>query len=227
MNYKSIYWSIILNRLDYPYIGYTEKHHILPLSLGGDSTEVNLVSLSAKEHYICHHLLTKMYLRGSTEYYKMVSAFILMLSTRTNKKVTARGFSILREDFSKLHSLNQTGILNSQYGTKWICNREELIERKIPKDTGLLDGWEFGRLCLPTKLQLEKENILKDKLNLKKVRTSTNIIKYSEWYKIYKEYGFDKFKEITGYDKSKPNLVQQFAKYVKEFIPQNGKQRGI
>ena len=39
---------------------YTEKHHIIPKSLGGDDSKNNLVKLTAKEHYICHLLLIKM-----------------------------------------------------------------------------------------------------------------------------------------------------------------------
>lgn len=40
--------------------GYTEKHHIIPKSLGGSDDKENLVSLTAREHFICHYLLTKM-----------------------------------------------------------------------------------------------------------------------------------------------------------------------
>jgi len=39
---------------------YTEKHHIIPKSLGGDNSKDNLVKLTAKEHFICHLLLPKM-----------------------------------------------------------------------------------------------------------------------------------------------------------------------
>lgn len=223
MNYKSIYWSIIINRLDNPYIGYTEKHHILPISIGGDNSKENLVNLSAKEHYICHHLLTKMYAIGSIEHGKMLSAFVLMLSTRTNKKITAAGFSKLREEFSKMRSIAQTGELNSQFGSRWICNRTTLQETRLQKGNSLPNGWELGKLCLPTEKQIARVKRVSDnKSNLREA----NISKYTPWYVIYKEHGFEKFKEITGYNKSKPNLVQQFAKYVKEFVPQNGKQRG-
>lgn len=46
---------------------YYEAHHILPKCLGGDgtyrqwSTHPNLVLLTAREHFICHRLLCKMY----------------------------------------------------------------------------------------------------------------------------------------------------------------------
>lgn len=39
---------------------YVEKHHIIPKSLGGSNNADNLVCLTAKEHFICHLLLTKM-----------------------------------------------------------------------------------------------------------------------------------------------------------------------
>jgi hypothetical protein len=39
---------------------YTEKHHIIPKSLGGNNSENNLVDLTAREHFICHLLLPKM-----------------------------------------------------------------------------------------------------------------------------------------------------------------------
>lgn len=45
---------------------YTEKHHIIPSSLGGSNDKSNLVTLTAKEHFICHLLLTKM-LTGSSK----------------------------------------------------------------------------------------------------------------------------------------------------------------
>lgn len=37
-----------------------ESHHIMPKSMGGDNSELNLVKLTPREHYICHWLLTKM-----------------------------------------------------------------------------------------------------------------------------------------------------------------------
>jgi hypothetical protein len=39
---------------------YTEKHHIIPRSLGGNNLDENLVRLTAREHFLCHLLLPKM-----------------------------------------------------------------------------------------------------------------------------------------------------------------------
>ena len=52
--------------------GYTERHHIIPKSLGGSNDDTNLVSLTAREHFICHWLLTKM--TTGTDQTKMLRA---------------------------------------------------------------------------------------------------------------------------------------------------------
>ena len=47
---------------------------------------------------------------------------------------------------------------------------------------------------------------------------------------MYKEYcinGFDGVKEKYNYKYSISNFVQQCKRYVEEYIPQNGKKRGI
>jgi len=40
-------------------VGYCEKHHIIPRCLGGQDG-LNIVKLSARQHYVCHRLLVKM-----------------------------------------------------------------------------------------------------------------------------------------------------------------------
>jgi hypothetical protein len=39
---------------------YSENHHIVPKSLGGNNSKENLVQLTAREHFICHRLLIRM-----------------------------------------------------------------------------------------------------------------------------------------------------------------------
>ena len=59
--YTRWYFSIIENAQKRTEIsGYFEKHHIIPKSLGGSNRKDNLVKLTAREHFICHWLLTKM-----------------------------------------------------------------------------------------------------------------------------------------------------------------------
>ena len=61
MNYTSIYNSIVQRAVSRSVDEYTESHHIIPRCMGGSDDKFNLVSLTPKEHYVAHHLLTKMY----------------------------------------------------------------------------------------------------------------------------------------------------------------------
>ena len=79
MNYKKIYNSIIAkakleNRIKHNGI-YYENHHILPISLKGENKKDNLVLLTAKEHFLAHKLLIKIY----TNNRKLVDAFFFMI----------------------------------------------------------------------------------------------------------------------------------------------------
>lgn len=148
MNYTKIYNQIIENRLTHPYDGYTENHHIIPVSLGGSNSKVNLVKLSGREHFICHWLLVRMYKGNKNSYFKMLKAFNMMCNAITHKqeryRACSRIFSIYREDLSKALSASQVGEYNSQAGTIWICNLETKENRKISNGS-IPIGWIAGR----------------------------------------------------------------------------------
>ena len=65
MNYLKIYNSIIDNSKNHNRkknkITYYESHHIIPKCHGGSNLKHNIVLLTAKEHFICHKLLTYIY----------------------------------------------------------------------------------------------------------------------------------------------------------------------
>lgn len=54
--------------------GYIEKHHILPLSLGGDNSISNLVALPPRAHYLAHYFLWK----ANPSNQKLALAFAMM-----------------------------------------------------------------------------------------------------------------------------------------------------
>ncbi|WFD55724.1 hypothetical protein phi5_244 [Enterobacter phage phi5] len=58
MNYHKIYEQLMTIGTD---AEYTEKHHIVPKCMGGSDDPENLVELSARQHFIAHLLLVKMY----------------------------------------------------------------------------------------------------------------------------------------------------------------------
>lgn len=61
MNYQRIYDQIINRARIRALVGYKERHHILPKCLGGLDEACNLVNLTAREHFICHRLLTRLH----------------------------------------------------------------------------------------------------------------------------------------------------------------------
>lgn len=102
--YTRWYYSIIANAQSrtFPLDVYTEKHHIIPRSLGGNNSKSNLVVLTAKEHFLCHLLLPKM-LTGQSSH-KMIYALYCITHVR-NKGQTVRHipnsrlFNKIKEDW--------------------------------------------------------------------------------------------------------------------------------
>jgi len=148
MDYKKIYNSIILKRITSPCNDeYTEKHHVIPKSLGGSDDTSNIIQLSAREHFLCHLLLIKMYAEGTPEWCKMIKAFGYMCVAQSNNQkryVNSRFYQALRVSFSKAQSIQQRGENNSQYNTMWIFNENLKLSKKIHKDTSIPAGWQKG-----------------------------------------------------------------------------------
>lgn len=100
--YLKLYNKIISNaRKRRNIVGYKEKHHVLPTSLGGTNYKINLVYLTAREHFICHILLTKC-LKTEVNIGKMLHAVMLFKGNNKNqfRIVNSRLFESAREKFS-------------------------------------------------------------------------------------------------------------------------------
>ena len=100
--YTRLYYMIIERAKSRTIFGYTEKHHIIPKSLGGTNDADNLVHLTAKEHYICHMLLVRM--TEGEERTKMRYAVYRFANRNPNQKerikITGRRYQYLREQLS-------------------------------------------------------------------------------------------------------------------------------
>lgn len=203
MDYKKIYDSLIERGKVRTLNSYKEVHHIKPKCVGGSDDKSNLVELTPEEHYVAHQLLVKIYPNNIG----IIRAAAMMIPGRPSNKM----YGWVRRKFSAAQSISYMGDGNSQYGTKWIRNVSTNEIKKIKGE--IPDGWVAGR-SVPNNKPSKRE-VNKDK--------SKQL--YSEYHELYIKYGFDEFVKITGYDKSKANLVQMFAKHVDTFLPQNGKKR--
>lgn len=95
--YTRWYFSIVdLARTVSPQ-GYTEKHHVIPKSLGGDNSKRNIVRLTPRQHFICHILLTRM--TTGKQRQKMCLALHLMLFAT---KTQSRSNKLASSTFEKL-----------------------------------------------------------------------------------------------------------------------------
>jgi predicted SprT family Zn-dependent metalloprotease len=110
--YEKWYASITNNAKQRITIEYVETHHIIPHSLGGSNDASNLVNLTAREHFICHWLLTKMHTSEARA--KMINALYMMRAEspsqkRYKSKITSRIYKTLREEYAAYISKLNTG----------------------------------------------------------------------------------------------------------------------
>ena len=154
MDYKHIYLEIIRRAKNEQIIGnrplniyyrrrdfkdeYFEFHHILPKSLFPKFEKIkkNLVPLTAKEHFICHKLLFKIY-PGQA----MAFALLKLCRKRNDMhpiKLSARSYEQLRKMLADTLS-------NAQKG------KELPKETRIKISNALKEGYKSGKIIPPAK----------------------------------------------------------------------------
>jgi hypothetical protein len=158
--YTDCYQRIITRAKTRNISGYTETHHIIPRSLGGDNSKENLVKLTAREHFICHFLLTKMYDGENKD--KMIYAAWAMANLYNDNqqryKINSRTYNAMREKYASLRSKSLKGIVGR-------CHSDE-----TKKKLSLIKlGKPNGPMKEETKLKLS--NSLRGK-NIGKQRTA-------------------------------------------------------
>jgi hypothetical protein len=149
MNYQRIYDLIIQkanqgDRKKYRGI-YYEKHHILPICLGGNEDSINKVLLTAKEHFICHKLLTYIYPHHAGI---ALSFHRLAFDKNINRNASVRDYEYARElckeavsgknngMFGKKLSIEHISKLQQATNSYWTDERkmmESLIQKEAAK----------------------------------------------------------------------------------------------
>lgn len=182
MNYSLIYDKIIEKRRKIVPLGYTENHHIIPVSFGGSNNKENLIRLTAREHFLCHWLLIKINPNGEL-HHKAIHAFMMMasISKTTSGRITSRIFENYKKEFSLVMSINQTGEKNSQYGKTWYNNPNLKESRIFYSSESIPIGWEIGRVVKWDKTEeLKLKKIEKEKIK-KKNKTERDRIYKIKW----------------------------------------------
>jgi len=140
--YTRWYISIIESRISRIFEDdtYTEKHHIIPKSMGGSNLEDNLVKLTFKEHFIVHWLLTKMCIKKQHTR-KMQYAMRSMSWNKTgNRIISSWQFEVTKKNVSN----SSKGKILSESTRKKISdagkNRFALEENRIAMSTSKLNS---------------------------------------------------------------------------------------
>ena len=100
MNHNQIYFQIIerAKHRKLPADVYTEKHHIIPRCMGGRDSDDNIAILTAREHFISHWLLVKIY----PDTWKLYYAFFQMTKKHSHKRIiSSRQFESARRVLSE------------------------------------------------------------------------------------------------------------------------------
>lgn len=108
--------------------GYTERHHIIPKSLGGNNSEDNMLRLTAAQHFGAHILLAK-----ATNSPKMIKALHKMMHSRTGDvkrdyNISSRLYEYLKERHAKIVSEYSK---NTVTATCLTCGINKRIPREI------------------------------------------------------------------------------------------------
>ena len=163
MNYLKVYCNLIRKAENRnPPEGYTEKHHTFPVSIFGKNNRI--VVLTAREHYIAHALLEKIYIKryglSDTRVIKMTFAHCMMKSgiryfnsylyenARIRLSNLSKGRIVSEKTREKLREIN-AGEKNGFYGKKHTNQTKERMSNLKKGNKNAL-GYKM------TKEQIEK-----------------------------------------------------------------------
>jgi 5-methylcytosine-specific restriction endonuclease McrA len=166
--YTKIYHSIITRANNRSLSDYCESHHIVPKSLGGSNLKENLVNLTAREHFICHLLLTKMYTGKDKD--KMVHAAWAMTTLENEHqqryKINSKIYEILRKQYAELRSKQMIGKPGRKHSDE---TKKKISEARKGKSNGpmseeskkrlseSLKGKNLGKIRTPEQKQAQSE----------------------------------------------------------------------
>ena len=150
MNYQLIHNQIIERAKDRTLTTYKEKHHIIPRCFGGTNDKENLVYLTAREHFIIHKLLVKIY----PDIIGLRYAVWMMANKVDNDQydrskayqVGAREYNRLREQFSKDHRETMSGCNNPFYNrTHTKETKQKISQTKKKQNLSGIKSHSYGK----------------------------------------------------------------------------------
>jgi hypothetical protein len=128
--YTKWYFKIIVNSKQRNITNYCEIHHIIPRSLGGSDENNNLAKLTAREHFVCHLLLTKMTAGHEQKLMQFAVGKFIQIAPTQDRKFTSWEYKKIRENISKA----RTGRKHSEETKKKMSRN---MKGRIPWNKGI------------------------------------------------------------------------------------------
>jgi 5-methylcytosine-specific restriction endonuclease McrA len=126
MDYQKIYKSFIESRKELKRnLEYSERHHIIPKSLGGKDIESNIVTLTPREHFFAHLLLYNFAVLPE-EKHKMSCAISFLRHGNDNSKnvLNSRKYDIEK----RIKSKNQSKFMENYWEGKSKEEKKKLLK---------------------------------------------------------------------------------------------------
>ena len=195
--YEKWYGALIEKRRKNPLIKdksnpryvYCETHHILPKCLGGTNTDDNLINLTAREHYVAHLLLVKIYqkkndknavIRMSLALYSMQKLLnncyrSFSFSSRLYEKLIIPSRTFTKEHIEKIKKAAKNRVISEE--TKKQALEKRMKTRELQRLNGTLKpAWNKGvPLSEETKRKMKATVALFNKNKGKKATTDSKI----------------------------------------------------
>lgn len=125
--YTTWYFCIIELAKNSCITGYTEKHHIIPKCMGGSNDKSNIVKLTARQHFVCHLLLTKMV--NKQPYISKLKYAAILLYHVHGQKITSKMYESLKS--------------NIKQDQAWITKRTKGLKGRVSPTKGTV-AWNRG-----------------------------------------------------------------------------------
>lgn len=104
MNYQRHYDNLIIRARSRVLDGYVERHHVLPVCLGGSNKSENLVILTPEEHYTAHLLLAKIYSKDARLLY---AANMMVVNNPSQHRTQNKMYGWLRKAVDEAQRLRR------------------------------------------------------------------------------------------------------------------------
>lgn len=206
MNYLKCYIDLV-NKAKNRIINqneYFEKHHIIPKSIFENRKannmlncfeikfkleKNNIVYFVAREHFIAHLLLLKIFKNKNTDAYeKMLYAANFLRNRIKNDKMNSKRYAFLKESFSEMMAKKLKGKPGRAKGSKWSNERRKIGNIHLKNKTyeeiyGIEEAKELKRKRSEARKGKKIEEICKgDTANILKNKLSNRIFS-KEWRK--------------------------------------------